>query len=77
LAPAGAASTIKYDKAQTITSTTCAAIKTDTVEIITAIKNAAGGYDLSLALTARATDTSIRHYQCVDSDVNRTDTTAN
>ena len=35
------------------TSTACAAIKTDTVEIITVIKNTAG-YDLLSALTARA-----------------------
>src|SRR5262245_24606827 len=50
--------TIKYAKDQTMTSTTCAAIKTDTVEIITTIKNTAG-CDLFSALTARSTHTSI------------------
>jgi hypothetical protein len=54
----GTTPTIRYAKAQTITSTACAAIKTDTVEIITVIKNTAG-CDLLSALTARATHTNI------------------
>src|SRR5262249_13127443 len=54
----GTTPTIKYAKDQTNTSAACAAIKTDTVAIITVIRNSAG-CDLLSALTARATHTSI------------------
>src|SRR5262245_29954242 len=57
-APRGAIPTIKYAKDQTNTSAACAAIKTDTVAIITVIRNRAG-FDLLPALTVRATHTSI------------------